>query len=382
MNSRHLPTQDKSTCTIRAATLADLDDLDAIEVACFDSDRLSRRRMKHWIQAQNRVLLVAEDGQGLLGYGLALLHRGTRLARLYSIAVTTRGRGTGLGTRLLKSIETAAADKGRLFMRLEVARDNTSAIALYQNHGYQIFDTYEDYYEDHRDALRMQKRIRYRPANVLNREVPWYQQTTRFSCGPAALMMAMASLDRKVELRQELELDIWREATTIFMTSGHGGCHPIGLALAAHARGFIAEVSINKDTPAFVSGVRIPHKKEVMTTVDRQFREKAKLAGIKIRKRDVTQDLIASWLKKGYAVLVLISTYNMDGKKMPHWVTVTGMDDVCLYVHDPDPDEDSQTALDCQHMPIAREDFARMSAFGSERLRTAVVLKGRMDEPA
>ena len=375
MNSRQPATLDKAVLDIREATLEDLDALYAIEVECFATDRLSRRRMKHWIQAQNRVLLVAHNSSGLVAYGLALLHRGTRLARLYSIAVTAAGRGTGLGTRLLKALETAAAEKGRLFMRLEVARDNESAIALYKNHGYQIFDTYEDYYEDHRDALRMQKRIRYRQTNLLNRDVPWYQQTTSFSCGPAALMMGMASLDRRVELKQELELDIWREATTIYMTSGHGGCHPIGLALAAHRRGFHAEVNINKDTPIFVAGVRIPHKKEVMITVDRQFREKAREAGVRIRKRDVTQDLIAGWLKKGYAIVMLVSTYNMDGRKMPHWVTVTGMDDVCLYVHDPDPEEDLQTPLDCQHMPIAREDFARMSTFGSERLRTAIVLK-------
>lgn len=379
MNSRHPADTGRLAVVLREATLADLDALVAIEEECFASDRLSRRRMKHWILAQNRVLLVAEDQVGLLGYGLALLHRGTRLARLYSIAVSPRTRGTGLGTQLLKALEAGAAEKGRLFMRLEVARDNESAIALYQNHGYQIFDTYEDYYEDHRDALRMQKRIRYRPANMLNREVPWYEQTTSFSCGPAALMMAMASLDRTRTLTQEEELDIWREATTIYMTSGHGGCHPIGLALAAHARGFEAEVNINKDTPAFIAGVRIAHKKEVMTTVDRQFREKARAAGVKIRKRDVTQALISHWLRRGYAVLVLISTYSINGRKMPHWVTVTGMDDVCLYVHDPDPDEDSQTDLDCQHMPIAREDFARMSAFGSERLRTAVVLKRRLE---
>lgn len=375
MNSRQPSIGKKATVRIREATIDDLDPLYAIEMECFATDRLSRRRMKHWILAQNRVLLVAEDIAGLLGYGLALLHRGTRLARLYSIAVTARARGTGLGTQLLQELEAGAAEKGRLYMRLEVARDNAPAIALYQNHGYQIFDTYEDYYEDHRDALRMQKRIRYRPANLLNREVPWYQQTTSFTCGPAALMMAMSSLDRQRPMTQKEELDIWREATTIYMTSGHGGCHPIGLALAAHARGFEAQVNINKESPAFVAGVRNPHKKAVMTTVDEQFREKARVAGVKVRKRDVTQGLIDHWLKQGYAVLMLISTYNMDGKKMPHWVTVTGMDDLCLYVHDPDPDEESQTPLDCQHMPIAREDFARMSVFGSERLRTAVVLK-------
>ena len=361
----------------REAVENDLDALYAIEVECFATDRLSRRRMRHWIKAQNRVLLVAEDDQGLLGYALALLHRGTRLARLYSIAITARAKGTGLGKKLMKRIEAATSEKGRLFMRLEVAKDNAAAIRLYEELGYQVFDTYEDYYENHQDALRMQKRIRYIPANLLGREVPWYEQSTEFTCGPAALMMAMGSLDKSLRLNRELELDIWREATTIFMTSGHGGSHPIGLALAANARGFVAEVSINKDTPAFMAGVRNPHKKEVIATVDRQFREKAKAAGIKVRKQEVSQDLIARWLQAGSAVLVLISTYQMDGKKNPHWVMVTGMDDLCLYVHDPGPEDENHTRLDLRHVPVARADFAKMSILDSERLRTAVEIRAR-----
>lgn len=364
-----------TSANIRAVSEADLDALYAVELACFATDRLSRRRLRHWIKAQNRVLLVAEDSLGLLGYGLALLHRGTRLARLYSIAIMDRARGAGLGRRLMKRLEAEAADKGRLYMRLEVARDNAAAIHLYESLGYQVFDTYEDYYEDHRDALRMQKRIRYLPANLLNRKVPWYQQTTDFTCGPASLMMAMGSLDPALRLNRELELDLWREATTIFMTSGHGGSHPIGLALAAKARGFDAEVSINIDTPAFVAGVRNPEKKAVIALVDRQFRDKARAAGVKVRKREVSQDHIARWLTDGAAVLCLISTYQLDGKKNPHWVTVTGMDDVCLYVHDPGPEEEGQTRLDLQHIPVARADFAKMSSFGRERLRTAVVIR-------
>ena len=40
------------------------------------------------------------------------------------------------------------------------------------------------------------------------------------------------------------------------MTSGHGGCHPLGLALAARQRGFSAETWINLQQPLFVDGVR------------------------------------------------------------------------------------------------------------------------------
>jgi hypothetical protein len=53
---------------------------------------------------------------------------------------------------------------------------------------------------------------------------------------------------------------------------------------------------------------------------------------------------------------------------------MSGFDDDCLYMHDPDPDEPRQNELDCQYIPIAREDFDRMSCFGKNRLRSAVIL--------
>lgn len=364
-----------TTPQLRPARLDDLDALDALEQAAFSADRLSRRRLKHWIRAKNAVLLVAEREQQLLGYGLVLLHRGTRLARLYSIAVDGQARGLGLGRRLLAALEQQAAERGWLFMRLEVARDNQPAIELYESMGYSVFGIYSDYYEDHQDALRMQKRIRYVSQNMIRRRLPWYQQSTDFTCGPAALMMAMASLDDNVVPEQALELDIWREATTIFMTSGHGGCHPIGLALAGKKRGFNCEVYLNQQTPLFVEGVRNPDKKAVLRLVDQQFRQQAQEQGLALHIEDVSQQHIEQWLEQGAAVLVLISTYRMDNKKSPHWVTVAAIDDQCLYVHDPDPDEGEQIALDCQYLPIARSDFDKMSLFGKEKLRTAVVVR-------
>ena len=360
---------------IRLVEDRDLEGLVALEEDSFTGDRLSRRRFQHWIKASNRVFLVAEKNQQVLAYGLVLLHKGTRLARLYSVAVSPLARGQGIGRQLLLDLEQAASEKGRLDMRLEVAKDNQGAIGLYAALGYRSFGEYHDYYTDHGDALRMQKRIRRIKAKAVLRPVPWFQQTTEFTCGPASLLMAMASLDKKIKPSQELELDIWREATTIFMTSGHGGSHPLGLALAARKRGFAVSAYISTDKPLFLEGVRTDKKKEIMRIVEQQFRHRAKKEKIKVVITDLTQLQIASALERQHAIIILISTYLMDGKKAPHWVTVTGMDEDCIYVHDPDVDEKMQDTLDCQHIPIAREHFARMSTFGNDRLRTAIILK-------
>ena len=191
-----------------------------------------------------------------------------------------------------------------------------------------MFGEYHDYYEDHSDALRMQKTIQYLSIDKTQRLTPWYQQTTPFTCGPAALMMAMASLDQSQVVDQQEELDIWRQATTIFMTTGHGGCHPLGLALAASQRGFAVQALINTEGPLFIDGVRSTHKKEVLAVVHQQFVEKAdRDEHIDVIYAEIDQQRISDWLQAGYAVIILISTFRLDGKKAPHWVAVTGIDE-------------------------------------------------------
>ncbi|WP_440588197.1 peptidase C39 family protein [Bradyrhizobium genomosp. III] len=64
------------------------------------------------------------------------------------------------------------------------------------------------------------------------RNVPLYRQKRKFTCGPSSLMMVMSALDERYQPNETAELEIWREATTI-----HGGCGPVGLALALKRRG-------------------------------------------------------------------------------------------------------------------------------------------------
>jgi ribosomal protein S18 acetylase RimI-like enzyme len=365
---------------VRTAVLQDLPALMSLEADCFSQDRLSQRSMRHYIKAEHSELLVAEHQEqnssgNLLGYGLIWCHKGTRLARLYSLGVHPESRGQGLAGLLLDALEHKAVQRGRLFMRLEVAENNDVAMQLYRKRGYRIFGEYQRYYADLSDAVRMQKIIRHGASSALPRNTPWYQQSTDFSCGPASLMMAMSGLDGNIQCEQGLELDLWREATSIFMTSGHGGCHPMGLALAAYKRGFAADVMVNHEGALFIDGVRSPEKKQIMQLVHDQFLSRCQQAGVGIYYQDVSQQQIESWLLKDFAVLLLISTYRLDGKKAPHWVVITGMDEHCFYLHDPDVDEQTQLAIDCQHVPVARTDVEKMSAFGSRRLRAAVAIK-------
>jgi len=343
----------QSNVVLRVATLQDLASLQHIEQTCFTTDRLSKSRFKFYIDAQHAELIVAErepssenakhdkNKQGvnsIVGYGLLLLRRGTQLTRLYSIAVLPEARGLGVAEKLINSLGERALLRGKRFMRLEVAVGNAGAIALYKKLGFSQFGMYTDYYDDHTDALRMQKVLV--PSKSVKPEIyPWYQQTTDFTCGPSALMMAMCALNNRYEMTQEKELSLWRTATTIFMMSGHGGCHPVGLALAAVNEGYAAKVVINRDVPLFVDGVRDANKKEIVENVEQQFMAEARKKGISVEISDWRVDVIDQTLKAGGAVLCLISTYAFDKKKVPHWVAITSCDSHCYYLHDPDASE-------------------------------------------
>lgn len=363
----------------RDATKADVAALNALEERCFDTDRLSRRSFQRMAgNSDTAHLLLAEDRSGhLLGYSLILFHRGTSLARLYSIAVEPQARGRGVAEQLLARGEAEAAGRDRVFMRLEVNTGNRGAIRLYEKLGYHPFGVYHDYYEDHADALRMQKRVLPYPHDASHRSIPYYAQTTEFSCGPACLMMAMAALDPDYQPNRSDELRLWREATTIFMTSGHGGCGPHGLALAAWRRGYRAKIYVNQRGPLFLEGVRRQEKKSVLAQVHADFISDLAATDVVIRHRPPDLATLRKAIARGETPVVLISTYRFDAQKSPHWVLVTAIDDRFAYIHDPDLDGGERRALDNQYLPIEIDAFLQSMQFGQQRLRAALIIGRR-----
>jgi ribosomal protein S18 acetylase RimI-like enzyme len=370
---------------IRPARAEDLRALVALEEACFDYDRLSRRSFQWMHRRANAALVVAsapapvgELGAEpvLYGYSLVLFHRGTSLARLYSIAVADSARGQRLGARLLEAAEAEAVTRGAVYLRLEVRADNAAAIQLYESRGYVPFERVEGYYGEHGDALRFEKRVRFPGLESDVWAIPYYEQKTEFTCGSASLMMAMAALDSEYTPSRQEELQIWREATTIFMTSGHGGCSPHGLGVAAASRGFDVTVYTNSEAVPFLEGVRGEAKKEVMTLVHEDFLAKLDASHAEVSASVPSVDELRAAMDAGCVPIVLISEYRLTRRKAPHWVVLTGHDERFVYLHDPGVDEEEhRSATDYMHMPVSHADFERMARFGRSRLRSIVMLR-------
>ncbi|KAB2933397.1 MAG: GNAT family N-acetyltransferase [Candidatus Contendobacter sp.] len=368
----------------RLATLDDLSALLTIEQRCFSTDRLSRRSFRHLLTRGKATTLVDEAAGRIRGYVLLLFSQGTSMARLYSIAVHPDFARRGFGDRLLEAAEEAALERDCVSMRLEVRRDNPASLGLFRRHGYRQFKEVLGYYEDHMDALRFEKRlIPHLKADLV--KVPYYRQTLDFTCGPAALMMAMKALDPALKLDRTLELRLWREATTIFMTSGHGGCGPYGLALSAYQRGFDLEIHVNEDGVFLVDSVRSLEKKEVMRLVQEDWIEELNRLPVALRRGSLGVDELRRKFEAGGIPLVLISSYRIYGERFPHWVVVTGFDDHYIYVHDPLVNiEAGETLSDSVNMPIPHREFQRMARYGKAGQKAVLILyrSHRRSEPA
>ena len=149
-----------SAFRLRPAQLSDLDALLALENATFTSDLLSRRRMRHWIEADNGIFVVAVDKSGTIaGSTLLFTPRDSDSARLYSLAIAKAARGQGLGSRLIRELEKRSRKAGFKRIHLEVAHDNTAARSLYEKLGYRQVRSIPAFYEDGKDAWRMEKAL-------------------------------------------------------------------------------------------------------------------------------------------------------------------------------------------------------------------------------
>ncbi len=356
----------------RKATLKDVKTLLEIENACFNTDQISARSFKRFIETDPSLILVLERKKKVAGYGILLFNKGTSLARLYSLAVHPEYRKLGLGAELLKQLEKEASENHCSYLRLEVHQNNAKAIALYERMGYRKFDHKLDYYQDHGDAFCYEKKVQ-----VVGKgrkvKVPYYMQTTEFTCGPSCLMMAMAALNRKRKLTRTEEIRLWREATTVFMTSGHGGCGPHGLALAAHHRGFKAEVFVNTNTTLFIQGVRDQKKKKVIELVQQDFEEQLHTNKIKVNYRNYNCEDIRNILDNGGVPIVLLSSYRLSWDKSPHWVVITNHTGDFVFINDSDPDE-GEIAIDNIDIPVRIDEFNAMTLFGREKMRTMVAI--------
>lgn len=142
----------------RLATLADLDDLLALERRNFcEKDAFRRRQLRYLLQSPcSRTLTVRRDGR-LAAAATMLWRRTTRglTGRIYSLSVDSEFRGQGLGRRLLQRCVEELTALGARAVVLEVRIENSPAVELYRAQGFICVEQLDDYYAPGEHGLKM-----------------------------------------------------------------------------------------------------------------------------------------------------------------------------------------------------------------------------------
>jgi ribosomal protein S18 acetylase RimI-like enzyme len=366
--------QTRPAVRLRKAAREDLDALDELEHRVFATDHLSRRSLRHFLRAPTAEVIVAEADGRLAGTAIVLLRPSSNVARLYSIAVAPQMGGRGIGPMLLEAAEQAAIARDRCAMRLEVHEHNHKAVARYRKSGYTQFGRHERYYEDGGNALRFEKRL-------VSRSDPkaaprYFHQTTEFTCGPACVMMALAWADPAFRPEPVLEFELWREATTIYMASGPGGCEVYGLAVALKRHGLEPEIRVSHDGPYFLSTVKSPEKRRVMELTQAEFRREAKALTIPTRLAPAGESVLMSAFDHGRVAIVLVSGYRLVPRGQPHWVFAFGRDGRHILLHDPAATRDEHgRAIAPETYAVPWPAFERMTYLGRDRLSAAILVR-------
>ncbi|KPK71969.1 hypothetical protein AMJ87_06055 [candidate division WOR_3 bacterium SM23_60] len=135
------------------------DDLDAIydlETRSFPNP-WPKSFFQHDLMSGDSVGLVAEHNDQLIGYAMATF-TGDGF-HVTNIAIKREYQRQGLGTQLMKQLETLARNKGSTYVFLEVRTNNNVAITFYEKLGYAVLFTRRGYYIDGDDAYVMDKEL-------------------------------------------------------------------------------------------------------------------------------------------------------------------------------------------------------------------------------
>ncbi|WP_162308241.1 peptidase C39 family protein [Segeticoccus rhizosphaerae] len=203
------------------------------------------------------------------------------------------------------------------------------------------------------------------------RPFPYVRQTTEFTCGPAALSMGLAGQGLIDSPSRQLEIDMWRQATSV---GGHGGCDPYGLAVAAHHQQAYADVWLSTEDTILTEDVSTDADRDLKAFVQQDLRAAAKNAGHHVTAWFAIDEL-RTIVDSGKAAIVLIDEDQMHTESCPHWILVHAYHDGAFIAHDPWTDSHlGESWLDGYNLPIRPEALERLAQFGDPPYRSMVVL--------
>lgn len=185
-------------------------------------------------------------------------------------------------------------------------------------------------------------------------DVPYYAQSSEFSCGPACVLMTRAFLDNDpFALCRTEEFTAWRRTCMI----GLGGSDAFGLALPFVDRGYQVKV-YNEHVPTIPKDLLLTFLTEedarLTELSSRMARGELQQAGVEIVQAPPDLATIEQALTDDWVPNCLVGMQEVHEEEVPHWVVVFAIDEETVTFHDPYPPHGRQG------LTVARPRFQKM----------------------
>ena len=188
--------------------------------------------------------------------------------------------------------------------------------------------------------------------------IPYYAQTSEFSCGPACLLMVRKFLDPAVRLGRAQEFDLWRQCNLI----GIRGADPFGMSVPLLDAGH--EVClITHRFSASTANLRFERMRERGFSEDEvalaafgmaDNRRRARERGLPITYGRLTVQRVAEGFRKGFVPIVLVHMGVIHQLDIAHWIVVTEAGEGNMTFHDPYPPKGGR------HLRVSHDQFQQM----------------------
>jgi hypothetical protein len=208
------------------------------------------------------------------------------------------------------------------------------------------------------------------------REFGYFAQTTLFTCGAVAALIASedataGGFDGGPDDR-DLELGFWRGA------SNYPACEPVGLAVALRDRLGEApvEVHLDLDGPALLEGYT-GFEHDFRALLQQESHRQAAERGIPVGRDRVQIAEVLRRVAAGERALLLIDEAPMHGEAGPHWVIAHAVVGGAAVIEDPWVNvATGETWVDTHALPVAADDLDRLVRWGDEGYRGVIFVGG------
>ena len=178
--------------------------------------------------------------------------------------------------------------------------------------------------------------------------LPYYPQTSEFSCGPACVLMAMKHFDPKTKMNRHFEYEVWRKCNMI----GIRGADPFGLAVPLIDAGF--EVRLVTQRKKVVEEKPWRHRllghfsREEIELSFYGMRENQRRAldrNLPVQyKRPLVADIVQG-IRDELVPIALVHMGVVHHLNIPHWVVVAYADGERVVFNDPYPPKGRQSLV-------------------------------------